>query len=73
MTQRAVVSQVCGVCGLRLTSKDEMTVHTEEFHGVNWAPGMMRRSKDQMEFHPHLMQTPWGSDFKEASLNRRRS
>lgn len=63
--------QICGVCGISLSSKADMDSHTETVHGQNWAPGQLTRSKDQMEFKPSLSQTPWGEDFKERVLNRR--
>lgn len=62
---RAVVTQVCGVCRWPTTSKAAMDEHIEEFHGKNWAPGMLERAKDQMEFRPCAPTTPWGSDFRK--------
>jgi hypothetical protein len=36
MVQRAVVTQLCQVCGLPAPTKDEMAAHVAEFHGANW-------------------------------------
>lgn len=61
---RAVVTQLCGVCNWRATSKDEMAEHIKEMHGNNWAPAQLTRAKDQAEFKPCLRQTPWGSELR---------
>ena len=63
---RAVVSQVCQVCGRREPSKALMTAHIEDFHGNNWPPGMLTRAEDQGEFRPCLSETPWGVEFKQG-------
>lgn len=61
---RAIVHQVCRVCGGRTRSKEAMDEHIEHAHGNNWPPAGMVRAKDQMEFHPCLSQTPWGSGLR---------
>jgi hypothetical protein len=61
---RAVVRQLCRVCGLTTSSKAEMDEHINEKHGNNWAPAMLTRAKDQQEFKPCLSKTRWGSDLR---------
>lgn len=68
MVQRAVVTQLCRVCGARAPSKGEMNDHIEKFHGEKtpgrWAPAWLTRAKDQQEFRPCLGQTPWGKELR---------
>jgi hypothetical protein len=61
---RAVVSQVCRVCGRRTSGKDEMAEHVDTQHGVNWEPAQMTRSKDQMEFRPCSSSSRWGRELR---------
>jgi hypothetical protein len=72
MVQRAVVRQVCKVCGGSCTSKLAMEEHLKD-HGTNWPHRqeiegdtvvMAHRAKDTMEFVGHLQQTPWGSELR---------
>ena len=65
MVQRAVVRQVCRVCGRRTTSKAEMDEHISEFHSGDEDPVVwLSRAKDQREFRPCLGTTPWGKELR---------
>ena len=65
MVQRAVVRQLCRVCGRRTTSRAEMDEHIQEFHSGEKDPIVwLSRSEDQMEFKPCLSSTPWGKEMR---------
>jgi hypothetical protein len=68
VVQRAVITQLCRVCGLRARTKAAMAEHTDQAHGERapgrWAPAALARAKDQREFKPCLGQTPWGKELR---------